>query len=119
MDKKGFYNRGLTLLEILIASLLLCMFMVGLMGVFIGSKRYLISSRSQMAAGELGRYFLGNLSMQVKQSEWGNNCLSNSTYCTPQNITLGNINYNATYNTTEVFGLRKARVNITWEEPTS
>ena len=128
MKAKQLNRKGLTLLEILVSMLIFSLIMLGLINVFVASKRLILSSRAQIAAAELARFALGNLSMQVRvsQGEWGNNCLSDSSRCGSYIKPLDNINYNITYNTSQMFNisnynitadnLYKAKVNVTWDE---
>lgn len=118
MDKNGF-----TLVEIIIAALIMALITAGLANLFISGKRFILHSRSRMTAGELGRYFLDPLQMDVNQSKWGSNCLSTGTpaNCSDQTATGMDRDYNATYNVTPnspITNLNKVIVNITWYEPT-
>jgi prepilin-type N-terminal cleavage/methylation domain-containing protein len=123
MRTKGIFGKGMTLLEILVSMLIFSLIMLGLINVFVASKRLILSSRSQIAAAELARFTLGNVSLQVNRQEWGNNCLSNSSRCSGFNKTLDNINYNITYNTSRMFegnitvdNLYKVKSRIAWDE---
>lgn len=111
-------KKGLTLIEILISTLILSLVMTGLANIFLAGKRHVLHSRSRMAGGELGRYFLDRLQMDVRQDQWGDNCLSGGAGC-PAAQTINNIQYNPAYNISDVSGttLRKVKVNITWDEP--
>lgn len=126
-------NKGLTLLEILVAVLILALVMVGIANVFIASRRHLGYSRSKIQAMQLGRLFLAPLQKDVTMGErslgaqdgWQqtNNCLSSngtSPGCPDAETTLGPITYHApTYEITPVADttLRKVKVTITWDEP--
>lgn len=117
---------GLTLLEILVSMLIFSLIMLGLINVFVASKRLILSSRAQTTAAELARFAMGNLSLQVNQGEWGNNCLSKTSQCINYIKRLDNINYTITYNTSQMFNisnwnitednLYKAKVRIAWDE---
>jgi len=115
-------KKGLSLLEILIASLILALVITGLISVFVSGKRLLLHSRSRMAGGELGKFFLDPLENEVRQDLWGGTCLSNDAFCGIQPPeTLGPITYTADYNTSAVAvpvptnpPLRRATVTITW-----
>jgi prepilin-type N-terminal cleavage/methylation domain-containing protein len=117
------YKRGLTLIEIIVSVVLISLTLIALANLFLGGKRYIIYSRSKMSAGEVSKYFLDPLRMDVRQDVWGSNCLSANVSCPgPQNITYGsyNITYTPAYNfTANVSGttLSKVRLNITWTEP--
>lgn len=113
-------RRGFTLLEVLVSALLLSLVMLGLMNVFTGSKRYLLGSRWRITAGELGRYFLEPLSLNVSQNTWATGWLgAGGNYSS--SITLDGINYSAEYNITPNFNLTnvsKVRLNVTWNDIT-
>lgn len=114
------HKRGFGLIEILVSVILIVLTITGLAHLFLAGKRLLFLSHTRMAGGELGKVFLDPLQMDVRQDQWGNNCLSsNSTGC-PSSQTIGNITYNAVYNITNVTEtsnrLRRVTVNITWNE---
>lgn len=120
IDKRT-YLTGLTLLEILISTLIFALVMTGLVNLFIAAKRLTLHARSRMQAAELGRFFLDPLQMQVREDMWATNCLgTNNCASMPASETLNNIPYNATYDITDVSGttlrLRRAKVNINWDE---
>ena len=127
--KKG----GFTLIEIIVATLILALVTTGLAYVFLAGKRHIQHTRSKIQAIELGRLFLAPLEMDVTISErtsgaqngWGqiNNCLSSdgtSPGC-PGAQTIDNISYTPTYNISGLPGttLRKVKVTINWTEPSS
>jgi len=111
-------NRALSLLEILIASLILALVITGLLGIFIQGKSLSQHNRARIAAGELGKYFLEPLQMQVREDNWTANCLSNNSICDGVSETLNGITYNASFNTDAVVNttLRRVNVTITWND---
>ena len=114
-------KKGLSLLEILIAALILALVVTGLVGVFVSGKRWVLHSRARMAGGELGKFFLDPLEGQVRQDQWTLNCLSGGA-CGPDPIeTIGPITYTAHYDITPVVlganpPLRRVTVTITWPQ---
>jgi prepilin-type N-terminal cleavage/methylation domain-containing protein len=126
MKVKQTIMKGLTLLEILVSMLIFSLIMLGLINVFVASKRLILSSRAQIVAAELARFAQGNVSLQVRRDDWGNNCLSNNSRCSGFNETLDNVNYNITYTTSRMFGapsgnitvndLYKVKSRIAWDE---
>ena len=124
MQRKGF-----TLLEILIATLVMALVMTGLTYVFLAAKGHLAHTRSRIQAAELGRLFIAPLQMQVKQSDWNS---SSNDYNSPNLLqkgtrtgsteTLGGIIYTPTYEISVPPGfssdspMRKAKVTIAWNE---
>ncbi len=119
MHKK---NRAFTLLEVLIAALILSLIGIGMANLFISGKRYVQHSRERMAGGELGKTFLDPLANDfVREDLWNDpsNCLTSnpSTGC-PGSQTIGNITYNPTYSISDVTGtdLRRVSIDINWRE---
>lgn len=115
MHKKGF-----SLIEIIVATFVLALVITGLAYVFLAGKRHILHTRSKIQATELGRFFLAPLQIDVRQDEWGSNCLSAGTGC-PGVQAIDNITYTPTYDITDVSGtnLRKVKVTINWTEPPS
>jgi len=114
------HKKGLTLLEILVASIILAIVTAGLANIFVVGKRYILRSRSRMAGGELGRVFLDPLQMDVRQDLWGSNCLSSGIGC-PGTEVLSGITYAPTYDITPnspAANLNKVKLTIEWEDPT-
>ena len=115
-------KRGFTFLEILISTFILSLIMLGLVSVFISSKKLIYYSRSRVTAAELGRLFLDPLQLQVRQDTWNTTCLSLGN-CT--SITYGptdglDKNYTGTYTITTApianLTLVRAKTVINWTE---
>ena len=128
MNKKGF-----TLIEIIIATLILALVTTGLAHVFLAGKRHILHTRSKIQAAELGRLFLDYLPMHVRQDTWdqaanalsitlpaGRDCASQpGCPALPAERTLDGITYNPQYYISNVgTSLRKVKVTINWTEPT-
>lgn len=120
MKKTGF-----TLLEVIIATLILALVIGSLANIFVVGKRHILYSRSKMQTAELGRLFLDPLQAQVRQDQWGNinHCLSTNAGCPAGAQTLDSIPYTPTYDITNVnvgvgntLPLRKVKVTISWNE---
>lgn len=73
-------KKAVTLMEILIALVLLAIIMAGLVNLFISGKRWILHMHTRMAGGEIGRQFLDPLQMDVRQDQWGGagNCLTSA-----------------------------------------
>ncbi|MFC1675292.1 PilW family protein [Candidatus Omnitrophota bacterium] len=112
-------TRGLTLLEIIISMVILALVMTGLANIFISSKGYILRSRRRMAGGELGRFFVDPLQMDVRQDLWNQTCLGGNNPSCPSEAVINNVNYTANYNITPVDSLELHRVivDINWSEP--
>ncbi len=85
-------KKGVTILEVIVALVILVLVIGGLVNIFISSQRWLIHARVRMQGGELGKRYLDPLQMQVRQGdpatgslEWtaGTSCLTGdgSTNC--------------------------------------
>lgn len=116
MPKKGF-----GFIEVIISLVLITLTITGLAHLFLAGKRLLFLSHTRMGGGELGKVFLDPLQMDVRQDQWGSNCLSsNPTSGCTQNASVSNINYNAAYTITNVLAgndnLRRIKVDISWNE---
>ncbi len=117
--------RGLTLLEILIATMILAIVIGGLASVFSSSKWYVAHTRSWLTAAELGGYFLDPLQSNVSQEQWANNCLGsgncpNQSFVTTQ-LAPGAYSYKYTANYTRganspISNLTRIKLNLTWNE---
>lgn len=121
-------KKGVTLLEILVATVILGMVMSGLTAIFIASKRWTMHSRWRVTAGEVSRDFLEPLLREVRAQEssagandgWdqANNLLRGGSYSTSK--TAGSKAYTGTYtNSNIVIGsgsVRKVKLNLGWQE---
>jgi hypothetical protein len=118
---------GLSLLEIIVALLILSLVMYGLTSLFIASKRLMYHSSSRVSSMEVGKYFFedGGLAVTADNYTSFQNCLYNDTACAnSHNLTYNGIRYNITYHTENVTNstnanttLRKVIINVTWDEP--
>lgn len=63
-------KKGVTILEVIIALVILVLVIGGLVNIFISSQRWLIHARARMQGGELGKRYLDPLQMEVSQAEW-------------------------------------------------
>jgi Tfp pilus assembly protein PilV len=63
-------KKGLSLLEILVATILFALVISGLANIFVAAKRYVAHNRGLVAAGEAGRMFLEPLNSQIVTSRY-------------------------------------------------
>jgi len=107
---------GFTLLEIIVASVILSTVVLGMLGVFVAGNNWVIHYRERATSAELGKLFVDPLQMDVRQDQWGSNGLST----TPASATwtVNNKPFTATYATWTVPGteLRKVRTTVNWTE---
>jgi len=132
-------------MEIIVSLTILSITMAGLLNVFISAKKHSLLNRSRVSAGELGKYFMDPLQMQVRQDQWGNNCISSNptSGCSNSVVRVNNIDFTPFYcmdcsdsdtvcinkcktnplattyhgGTVEGTTLRRVRVDITWSQP--
>ena len=121
---------GLTLIEIIVATLIMAITMSGLVNLFVSSKRWLVHSRARMTGGELGRYFLDPSSSAIQQNDWSDdsndyvasNSLHKRTDVVGPTVTLDR-EYSSHYTVSVIPGFnsssqpRKVKVRINWDEP--
>ncbi len=114
-------KRGLSLLEIVVASVILAVVMTGLAGVFVGGKRWVLHFRSRSTAAELVKKFLDFLPGQVRQDQWSTNELGKRAIANRTNGTSDGLdrNYMANYTASDapIANLTKVKTEIKWTEP--
>ena len=111
-------KKGLSLLEILVATMLFALVMTGLASVFLAGKRHLLRSRSKITTAEVIKSSLEPLQMQVRQDQWTSpgNCLGTGN-CPGQTwIGESNITYSLVNTWTIIPGtaLRKVKTTVNW-----
>ncbi|MBL7081262.1 MAG: hypothetical protein ISS44_01665 [Candidatus Omnitrophica bacterium] len=111
-------KKAVTLIEITVSLLILALIMAGMVNIFVATKRLTGHARYRMTGGEIGRRFLDPLQMNVRQDQWGSNCLSSGAGC-PAAQTIDNITYTPTYSFSNLLSgrLRKVKLTLTWNEP--
>jgi Tfp pilus assembly protein PilW len=119
---KRMHHKGISLVEIVVSMVILSLVLIGLVNVFVLSKSYIVHSRSRVSAGELGRYFLDPLQMDVRQDTWNANNLTAgaSPAALEQSIEINGVEYTPDYEisdqNTEGATLRRVKVEISWNE---
>jgi prepilin-type N-terminal cleavage/methylation domain-containing protein len=113
-------KNGLTLIEVLVSLIIISITMAGLVNIFVSARRHILHARTRMTGGELGKYFLDPLQMEVRQDTWDNNNLSAPLSYAGPSQTIERINYRPFYNVTNVNDttLRRVVVDILWNETT-
>ncbi len=117
------YLAGFSLIEILVATLILALVTAGMAYVFLAGRKHILHARARTQSAELGRLFLAPLQKDVRQDLWGSNCVGSGVGCpsTPANdVLLDGITYKPT--TTAVSNvpgtsLKKVTITINWTEP--
>ena len=115
---------GFSLVEVIVATIILSLIMLGMLSVFVAGNKLIIHNRENMTSSELGRFFIDPMQLDVRQDTWdqpGNtlNLLAVPVVLAPQNV--NNRNFSASYTTSAVAGtnLRRLTTTITWPESPS
>jgi prepilin-type N-terminal cleavage/methylation domain-containing protein len=130
-------KRAFTLMEIIVATLLLSLVLYAMANVFVGARLKMLHSRARVSSVEVGKFFLEPLYADVNAATWslGTTCLSSlgAAGCPPETTidnVPGKIKYTPVYAVCnpnldpacipDLLGtgaeLRKVRVTITWLE---
>jgi prepilin-type N-terminal cleavage/methylation domain-containing protein len=115
------HSRGFSLLEVLVAMLILALVMGGLVNVFVASRGYTAHGRFRTSASQVAAQFMDPLQNEVNQSSWdtSGNLLNVSVRPGPSQ-TVDGVTYNSEFEiTNESAGtfLRRVRMNVTWTDP--
>jgi len=124
-------RKGLSLVEIIVATMIMAITMAGLVNLFVSSKRWLLHSRARMTGGELGKLFLDPSYSDIQQLNWDDssndylsgNSLHKRNEAAGTVVTLDNRGYQPYYTLESIpgFGVneaaRKLKVRIYWDEP--
>lgn len=112
-----YKESGFTLLEIIIATIILSLTILGLLGVFIAGNNWVLHLRERATSAELGKLFVDPLQMDVRQDTWGS---PNSLSTTPNPVsqTINAKPFTATYVTGNIAGtdVRRVITTVTWTE---
>jgi|GEM_PF-1718720 prepilin-type N-terminal cleavage/methylation domain-containing protein len=119
-------KRGLTLIEIVVALVILSISMLGITNLLVSSKRYVRHSRCRTQAVNLARFYLEELGMYVRADQWQagdySNPLSSGHHIITENFWLGTplIRYRLYYDVSGLddFGMRRVKLEVKWIEPT-
>lgn len=123
-------RRAFTLMEVLVAAIIVVLALVGLANVFVLGKQYIQRSRSRLAGGELGKLFIDPLQTQVRQDEWdsltNDYIAGNDLAKTGGSVGTAQVVNAITYTPTYIIGvppgypadsqLRRVRVDVNWTE---
>ena len=125
-------------MEVLVASVLFSMVIVGMLSAFVSGNKMVIHARERMVSSQLSKLFIDPLQSHVRQDTWdlaGNALLTGTTYCdsvgghtqnpicpsAASERKINNRDFTATYTIANVTGtnLRRVTTTITWNEPPS
>ena len=114
---------GFTLLEIIIATIILSVTILGLLGVFVSGNNWVLHFRERATSAELGRRFVDPLQMDVRQDTWATGRLRSGVIINPTER-VNNKDFIATYNIADAAGdpalagtdLRRVTTTVNWTE---
>ena len=120
-------KRGLSLVEILVATVIFSLIMLGMIGVFVAAKRQILHARERMVSAEISKFFIDPFQMDVRQDTWNSNDLNLSE--APRALPTQRINsldFVGTYTVADGTSdsaltgtdLRRVTTTITWTEMT-
>jgi type II secretory pathway pseudopilin PulG len=129
-------NRAVTLLEIVIAMIILATILAGFANVSISGKRFVLHARNRGVGGNIGRMFLDPLALAVRQDTWldpGSPLAIGTRYCdssanpqqpgcpSSQDRLVNAIQFGAQYDISSIVSpvgvdLRKAVITLTWND---
>ncbi len=119
MKKKTQKKSGVTFIELLVSSVILALTLMSLLNVFSATRRLVSISDSRMSVAEIGKFVLDPLQMQVRQDQWGANCLSTGVGCLPNIVANQNKDYNVAYTVTNnqpIANVNRVRIDVSWTE---
>ncbi|MDD5136682.1 MAG: hypothetical protein PHN63_04985 [Candidatus Omnitrophica bacterium] len=118
-------KKALSLIEIVVAFIILSLVMVGLVETFLIGKTLVRHGHSRVSSAELAKYFLGSLYSDVRADNlWPTTCLGGNSSTCPVSRGVSGVVYTANYTITNITSgtlanLTKVRVNIVWNETTA
>lgn len=128
-------NSAFTLVEILVASVIFALVIVGLLSVFSSGNRHIVHTRERMTGTELGKFFVDPFQMDVSQETWDQAGNQLNVSAVPVNLTptphkINNREFSATYTVADgdplsanydanlaSTDLRRVTTKVTWNEP--
>ena len=136
-------KKGFTLVEIIVATIIIALVILGMMSVFLAGNKHVIHARERMTSAEIGKLFIDPLQLDVNWSIWtlgaaGNALAIGTTYCDgdvthTQNKncppagqrTINNRTFTSTYVTSAIpdgnadhnDNVRRVTTTINWTEP--
>ncbi len=117
-------QKGFSLLEIVVALIIIAIAVTGLANVFVLAKRHILHSRGRATASQVGRWYLEPLQRQVSPINFTNTCLGGNTAAcdsTPwvDNTTATNYVPSWTISSITNTSISKVKLNIQWNEQKS
>ena len=115
MNKKAF-----TLMEVIVASVIFTLVLLGLLGIFSAGNMHVVHSRERMTSGELGKLFVDPFQNAVRQDTWDSNTLNVTTTPVTGSETRNGRVFTSSTEIVAITGepdVRRVVTTITWDEP--
>jgi prepilin-type N-terminal cleavage/methylation domain-containing protein len=116
-------NIGFSLIEVLMASVIFSLLMLGMVSVFISGGKNIVHARERITSAELGKLFLDPLQVYVRYYDWvsGNELSVDVTDHSGGSQVINNRTFSETHDVSAVSGtdLRRVISTITWDEHSS
>ncbi|MBU4252770.1 MAG: type II secretion system GspH family protein [Candidatus Omnitrophica bacterium] len=111
-------KNGFSLVEILVASSVFSLVILGLVSVFIAAKGHVIHARERMVSAVIGKFFIDPLQMDVRQENWDTSIFVLGK--SPDTQIINNTEFTATYVIADVVDtdLHRVITTITWPDST-
>jgi len=119
---------GFSLVEIIVASMVFALVIVGLLSVFVSGTQHIIHARERITSAEVGKFFLDPMQMAVRMDTWNQVGNALKLSAVPVSLTTQRVNnrdFSGTYTvddaTTDASltgtDLRRVTTTISWNEP--
>ncbi len=118
-------NRAFTLVEVIMASIIFMLVMLGLLGIFAAGNMHVVHSRERMTSSELGKFFVDPLQNAVRWDTWTSGAAVNPLTVGTTPTVIKRVNerdfsyYYTISNHPSDSEIRKVVTTINWNEPTS
>jgi len=109
-------KKAVSLVEILVATMILAVVMGGLMSAVVSGQRYLLHTRNRISASQAVKSKLEVLYKEVRQDTWSSPSNPLRIPSSTSSNDCGGVTCDAIVATSDKDGLRKVKVDITWRE---
>ncbi len=118
-------GRAVTLVEIIVALVILSLVMAGMANLFVSSRRWSGHAGSRLAGSGLAGHFLSLPGLAVSAESWETNCIGSNNGCDEQVYTLGGTDYTANYSVSlavtnaslvSIDSIHKLELRISWND---
>ena len=111
-------KKAVTLVEVLVATVLITLVFAGLMSAFLSIRNYVKRANKRLVAMNLMRHMSNDLYAAVREDTWSTGDLQTGTHNNIVNVTVDGLTYTGNYTVSSVSGYnyREADLNITYPD---